>query len=125
MKKKCSKRFRKILDSTKDKKVESFDDALKKIKTNCTTKFDESIDVSFKLNLKQKKEEAGVRTNVNLPNGNGKKVRVAVLCEEGKSAEAKNSGADVVGTENLVTDITNGNINFDKVIQYCLGIVNK
>ena len=125
MKKKCSKRFRKILDSTKDKKVESFDDALKKIKTNCTTKFDESIDVSFKLNLKQKKEEEGVRTNVNLPNGNGKKVRVAVLCEEGKSAEAKNSGADVVGTENLVTDITNGNINFDKVIQYCLGIVNK
>ena len=116
MKKKCSKRFRKILDSTKDKKVESFDDALKKIKTNCTTKFDESIDVSFKLNLKQKKEEAGVRTNVNLPNGNGKKIRVAVLCEDSKVKDAKESGADTCGSENLISDITSGKINFDKLI---------
>ena len=92
MKNKYSKRFKKILDLSKDKKIEIFDDAIKKIKTNCTTKFDESIDVSLKLNLKQKKDEVGIRTNVNLPNGNGKKVKVAVLCEESKVNEAKEAG---------------------------------
>ena len=116
MKKKYSKRFKKILDLSKDKKIEIFDDAIKKIKTNCTTKFDESIDVSLKLNLKQKKDEVGIRTNVNLPNGNGKKVKVAVLCEESKVNEAKEAGAELFGSENLITDITSGKINFDKLI---------
>ena len=68
------------------------------------------------LNLKQKKEEVGLRTVVNLPNGNGKKIKVAVLCEENKVKEAKDSGADLFGSENLVNDITNGKINFDKII---------
>ena len=63
--------------------------AVKKVKANCTTKFDESIDVSLNLNLKQKKEELSLRTVVNLPNGNGKKIKIAVLCEEGKISEAK------------------------------------
>jgi len=116
MKKKYSKRFKKILDLSKDKKIEIFDNALKKIKTNCTTKFDESIDVSFKLNLKQKKDEVGIRTNVNLPNGNGKKIRVAVLCEDSKVNEAKEAGAEIFGSETLITDITSGKINFDKLI---------
>jgi len=116
MKNKYSKRFKKILDLSKDKKIEIFDDAIKKIKTNCTTKFDESIDVSLKLNLKQKKDEVGIRTNVNLPNGNGKKVKVAVLCEESKVNEAKEAGAELFGSENLITDITSGKINFDKLI---------
>ena len=116
MKNKYSKRFKKILDLSKDKKIEIFDDAIKKIKTNCTTKFDESIDVSLKLNLKQKKDEVGIRTNVNSPNGNGKKVKVAVLCEESKVNEAKEAGAELFGSENLITDITSGKINFDKLI---------
>ena len=117
MKNKYSKRFKKILDLSKDKKIEIFDDAIKKIKTNCTTKVDESIDVSLKLNLKQKKDEVGIRTNVNLPNGNGKKVKVAVLCEESKVNEAKEAGAELFGSENLITDITSGKINSSLILE--------
>ena len=82
MRKKISKRYKKLLENSKDKKIETIVDAIKKVKLNCTTKFNESIDVSFKLNLKQKKEETTLRTLVNLPNGNGKKIRIAVLCED-------------------------------------------
>ena len=116
MKIKSSKRFKKILTETKGKKIEVIDTAVKNVKNNCTTKFDESIDVSFNLNLKQKKEEINLRTIVNLPNGNGKKIRVAVLCEDTKIEEAKKSGAELCGSENLINDISNGKINFDKII---------
>ena len=114
--KKLSKRYKKLIDNSKDKKSISFEDAIKLVKKNCTTKFNESIDLSLKLNLKQKKEEVSLRTIVNLPNGNGKKIKVAVLCEDSKLSEAKESGADVSGSENLINDITNGKINFDKLI---------
>ena len=73
MKLKMSKRFKKLSEDSRDKKIETIEEAIKKVKKNCTTKFDESIDVSFNLNLKQKKEEVTLRTSVNLPNGNGKK----------------------------------------------------
>ena len=116
MKKKFSKRYKKLIDSAKGKKVETIEEAIKKVKRNCTTKFNESIDVSFFLNLKNKKEESSLRTIVNLPNGNGKKVRVAVLCEESKIKEAKEAGAEIVGSENLINDIINGKINFDKLV---------
>ena len=116
MKLKASKRYKKLLDSSKERKNQSIEDAIKKVKLNCTTKFDESIDVSFKLNLKQKKEEAALRTIVNLPNGNGKKIKVAVLCEESKMNEAKLSGADLCGSDNLINDSISGKINFDKII---------
>ena len=76
MKIKASKRFKKLIESSKDKKIKSIEDAIKKIKENCTTKFDESIDVSLKLNLKKKKEEITLRTVVNLPIGNGKKLKL-------------------------------------------------
>ena len=111
-----SKRYKILTETSDKKKVETVDDAIKKVKKNCTTKFNESIDVSFFLNLKHKKEEINLRTLVNLPNGNGKKVKVAVLCEESKIKEAKDSGAEIVGFDNLVDDITNGKINFDKLI---------
>jgi large subunit ribosomal protein L1 len=116
MKKKLSKRFKKLVSLISDKKSISIDEAVKNVKINCTTKFDESIDVSCKLNLKQKKDDVGLRTNVNLPNGNGKKVRVAVLCEDTKVSEAKDAGADIFGSENIVSDVTSGKINFDKLI---------
>ena len=96
--------------------MSTVDDAIKLVKKNCNTKFNESIDVSFYLNLKQKKEETNLRTNVNLPNGNGKKIKVAVLCEENKVKEAKDAGAELFGSENLVNDITSGKINFDKLV---------
>ena len=116
MKKIASKRFKKLLEKSKDKKMEIIDEAIKKVKQNCTAKFDESIDVSFMLNLKQKKDEAGLRTVVNLPNGNGKKIKVAVLCEESKVEEAKNAGADLFNSENLIKDITEGKIKFNKLV---------
>ena len=116
MKKKMSKRLKKILDSSKDKKIEKIEDAIKKVKVNCSAKFDESIDVSFNLNLKNKKDDVSLRTIVKLPNGNGKKIKIAVLCEEGKTNEAKDSGADFYNSESLINDITSGKINFDKLV---------
>ena len=116
MKKKFSKRFKKLIESSKDKSSSKIEDVISKVKKNCTTKFDESIDVSLLLNLKQKKDEFNLRTTVNLPNGNGKKITVAVLCEENKIQEAKDSGADLTGSESLINDITAGKINFDKLI---------
>ena len=116
MKKKYSKRFKKLLEISKEKKTLMIEDVISKVKKNCTTKFDESIDVSFLLNIKQKKEKLNLRTVVHLPNGNGKKVKVAVLCEESKVSEAKDSGADIVGAEELIEKVKNGEINFDKCI---------
>ena len=116
MKKKSSKRYKKLLEISKNKKVETLEEAIKKIKNNCTAKFDESIDVSLNLNLKQKKEEVNLRTVVNLPHGNGKKIKIAVLCEENKVKEAKSAGAEIAGHDNLINDITKGIINFDKLI---------
>ena len=116
MKKKFSKRFKKLLETSKEKNPLKIEDVISKVKKNCTTKFDESIDVSFSLNLKQKKDEFNLRTIVNLPNGNGKKVRVAVLCEESKISEAKNSGAELYNSDNLIKDIMSGKIKFDKLI---------
>ena len=116
MKKKSSKRYKKLLESNKIKKIETLEDAIKKVKLNCTTKFNESIDISLTLNLKNKKDEAGLRTTVNLPNGNGKKVKVAVICEDGKNEEAKKSGADFYEAEKLINDINSGKIQFDKLV---------
>ena len=116
MKNKSSKRYKKLLELSKDKKTETLDEAIKKIKNNCTAKFDESIDVCLNLNLKQKKTETNVRTTVNLPHGNGKKIKIAVLCEESKIKEAKDAGAELSGSDNLINDITAGKINFDKLI---------
>ena len=116
MKLKASKRFKKLLEVSKDKKIETIEEAIKKVKNNCTTKFNESIDVSFNLNIKQKKDEVTLRTSVNLPNGNGKKIKVAVLCEDSKIQEAKDGGADLFETDKLVNDIISGKINFDKLV---------
>ena len=116
MKKNTSKRYKKLMDMNKDKKISSLEESIKKVKKSCTAKFDESIDVSLNLNLKQKKEELTLRTVVNLPHGNGKKIKVGVLCEEGKISEAKNSGAEIFGADSFVEEIMSGKIKFDKLI---------
>ena len=116
MKKKFSNRFKKLLETSKEKDSLKIEDVISKVKKNCTTKFDESIDVSFSLNLKQKKNEFNLRTIVNLPNGNGKKIRVAVLCEESKISEAKSSGAEIYNADILIKEIESGKIKFDKLI---------
>ena len=116
MRKKLSKRFKKLMEVPKDTKTLIIDDAISKVKNNCTTKFNESIDVSLLLNLKKKNEKFNLRTVVNLPNGNGKKIRVAVLCEESKISEAKSSGAELFDSELLIKDIAAGKIKFDKLV---------
>ena len=77
---------------------------------------DESIDLSFQINNKQKKGEINIRTVVNLPGGTGKKVKVAVVCEEAKSSEAKSAGADIVGGDDFIEKIKAGEMNFEKLI---------
>ena len=115
--KKSSKRYRGILKtSIRDKKV-AVKEALDLIKKNSNTKFDESIDVSLKINLKQSKGgDLSLRTVINLPNGSGKKNKVAVLCEPDKIDEAKKTGADVVGSDDLIEKIAAGKISFTKLV---------
>jgi len=115
--KKKSKRYKEILkNSMKDKKVDT-KEALDLVKRNSTTKFDESIDVSLKINLKQSKGgDFSLRTVVNLPNGSGKKNKVAVLCETDKIDEAKKAGADVAGSDDLIEKIAAGKFDFTKLV---------
>ena len=111
-----SKRYKKLPKNTKDLSSDSIDKILSSVKNNCTTKFDESIDLNFKINNKQKKSEVNLRTVVNLPGGSGKTVKVAVVCEETKSQEANDSKADLVGGDELIEKIKNGELNFEKLI---------
>ena len=112
----ASKRYKKLPEKTSELPPESIEKLLPKIKSNCTTKFDESLDLSFQINNKQKKGEINIRTVVNLPGGSGKKVKVAVVCEDAKSAEAKNAGADIVGGDDFIEKIKAGELNFEKLI---------
>ena len=111
-----SKRFKKLPEKTNILPAESIDKVLASIKKNCTTKFDESVDLNFQINNKQKKNEINIRTVVNLPGGTGKNVKVAVVCEDSKSAEAKSAGADIVGGDDFIDKIKAGEINFEKLI---------
>ena len=111
-----SKRFKKLPKNTNTLKSEPINNLLSKVKANCTTKFDESLDLSILINNKQKKNEINLRSMVNLPSGTGKKVKVAVVCEESKSKEAKDAGADFVGGDDLNEKIKNGDMNFEKLI---------
>ena len=111
-----SKRFNKLPEKTKSLSSEVIEKLLKEIKNNCTTKFDESVDLSIQINNKQKKSEINIRTVVNLPGGTGKKVKVAVVCEDAKVSEAKTAGADIVGGDEFIEKIKNGQMDFEKLI---------
>ena len=111
-----SKRYKKLPENTSSLTAEVIEKLLPTIKKNCTTKFDESVDLSFQINNKQKKNEINIRTVVNLPGGTGKKVKVAVVCEETKSSEAKSAGADIVGGDDFIEKIKTGEMNFEKLI---------
>ena len=115
--KKRSKRYRSLLKAeTKGKKL-STKEILELVKNSSNLKFDESVDVSLKINLKQSKGgDFSLRTVVKLPNGSGKKEKVAVLCEPEKIEEAKKSGAEVFGSDDLIEKIAAGKLNFTKLI---------
>ena len=115
--KKKSKRFKEILKNSKDFKSKDVKEILELIKKNSTAKFDESIDVSLRIGLKQSKGgDFSLRTVTQLPSGTGKKIKVAVLCEPDKTEEAKKSGADIAGSDDLIEKIASGKFDFDKLI---------
>ena len=111
-----SKRFKKLPEKTSDLPAEVIEKILPIIKKNCTTKFDESVDLSFQINNKQKKGEVNIRTVINLPGGSGKKIKIAVVCEDAKIQDAKDAGADIVGGDDFVEKIKSGELNFEKLI---------
>ena len=114
---KKSKRYKELLKSSvKDKKL-ALKEIVEIVKKNSNVKFDESIDVSLRINLKQSKGgDFSLRTVIKLPNGSGKKEKIAVLCEADKIDEAKKSGADVFGSDDLIEKIALGKFNFTKLI---------
>ncbi len=111
-----SKRFKKLPEKTTELPSEVIEKLIPVVKKNCTTKFDESVDLNFQINNRQKKSEINIRTVVNLPGGTGKKIKVAVVCEDTKSDEAKSAGADIVGGDEFIEKIKNGEMNFEKLI---------
>ena len=114
--KKRSKRY-KLIEKKKLKEKLNFNKSLDLVKETCTSKMDESIDLSIKINTKQSKGgDFNLRTVVKLPHGNGKKFKIAVLCEQEKVEEAKKIGADVAGSQDLLDKMSSGELNFDKLI---------
>ena len=114
---KRSKRYKELLKSVVKEKKFELKEIVDLVKKNSTTKFDESIDVSLKINLKQSKGgDLSLRTVVKLPNGSGKKSKIAVLCEPDKIEEAKKSGAEIYGSEDLIEKISSGKFDFTKLI---------
>ena len=111
-----SKRYKKLPEKTKELPAETIDKVLSAVKSNCTVKFDESVDLSFQINNKQKKSEINIRTVINLPGGTGKKVKIAVVCEDTKIQEAKEAGAEIVGGDELIEKIKGGDLTFEKLI---------
>ena len=111
-----SKRYKKLPEKTRDLQSEAVEKLIPILKQNCTTKFDESLDLSLQINNKQKKNEINIRTVINLPGGSSKDVKVGVVCEENKSQEAKDAGAEIVGGDEIIEEIKSGNINFEKLI---------
>ena len=111
-----SKRFKKLPTKTTTIEPALIEKLIPTVKSNCTTKFDESIDLNLQINNKQKKGEINLRTVVNMPEGTGKKIKVGVVCEEAKAKEASDAGADIVGGDDFIEKIKDGNLNFEKLI---------
>ena len=111
-----SKRYKELPKATKSITSNTIDKLIPTIKKNCTTKFNESIDLNLQINNKQKKSEINLRTVANMPSGTGKKIKVAVVCEETKLSEAKDAGADIVGGEDFIEKMKEGKLDFEKLI---------
>ena len=113
---KKSKRYQSLLKDLDQTKTFKIEEAVKLIKDRSKTKFVESIDVSLNLNMDKSKTDQTLRTTVDLPHGNGKKIDIAVICSNDKIEDAKASGASKVGSDDLVESISNGKIDFDILV---------
>ncbi len=110
------KRINKAREGVDRVKLYPVDEAVKMVKERASAKFDESVEIAMNLGVDPKHADQMVRGVVNLPNGTGRSVRVAVFARGAKADEAKAAGADVVGAEELVTIVQGGTIDFDRCI---------
>src|SRR5579862_6789415 len=124
---KATKRFGKTLQGLDSTKVYSVEDAVKLVKERATAKFDETIEVAINLGVDPRHADQMVRGVVSLPNGTGRKLRVAVFAKGPKADEAKAAGADIVGAEDLAEKVQKGEIDFDRCIATpdMMGIVGR
>lgn len=113
---KAGKRIRKIREGLDSTKTYNLADAVKSVQEFSNCKFDETVEICMNLGVDPKHSDQIVRGMVQLPNGTGKTIRVAVFARDAKADEAKKAGADIVGAEDLMEDIQKGNMNFDRVI---------
>lgn len=111
-----TKRLKKVYETRDALQEFSVADAVKNVKENATAKFDETIDIAMNLGVDPRHADQNVRGMVQLPNGTGKNVRVAVFAKGDKAEEAKKAGADIVGDEDLVAKIQKGEMDFDRCI---------
>jgi large subunit ribosomal protein L1 len=111
-----SRRHKENVEKTKNKIYSSLDEAIDILKDTSTTKFVESVELHANLNIDPKYADQQLRTTVTLPHGIGKELTIAVLTNDENFEEAKNAGAEIVGNDELIEDITKGNINFDLLI---------
>ena len=111
-----AKRVTKNLDGLDRNKAYSIEDAVKLVKSRANAKFDETIEVAMNLGVDPRHADQMVRGVCNLPNGSGRKVRVAVFAKGPKADEAKKAGADIVGAEDLFEIVNKGTIDFDRCI---------
>jgi large subunit ribosomal protein L1 len=111
-----SKRYQALVKDFDKLKALKIEDAVKVIKEKAKAKFVESFDVSFLLAVDKSKPDSVLRTTVDLPNGNGKKIKIAVICPNDKIEEAKSAGADIAGSEDLIETINSGKIDFDVLV---------
>src|SRR6202789_3899983 len=110
------KRVIKAREGVERTKLYTLQDAVKLVRSNATAKFDETVELSINLGVDPKHADQMVRGVVNLPNGTGRTLRVAVFARGAKAEEARNAGADVVGAEDLVATVQGGTIEFDRCI---------
>ena len=113
---KISKKRKALLEKIDTKKRYSIKEAIELLPELKSAKFDETVEVAFNLNVDPRHADQMIRGSVILPNGTGKKVRVAVFAKDAKADEAREAGADIVGSTDLIEQIQEGNINFDTVI---------
>ncbi|MGD0188466.1 MAG: 50S ribosomal protein L1 [Roseiarcus sp.] len=110
------KRILKGREAVERTKLYKLDEAVKLVKTNASAKFDETVEIAINLGVDPKHADQMVRGVVNLPNGTGRTLKVAVFARGAKADEARAAGADIVGAEDLVTTVQGGTIEFDRCI---------
>jgi len=110
------KRIENIKKGIDLKKEYTIEEAVKILKEKSNAKFDETVEIHIKLGIDPKKAEQNVRGTTPLPNGTGKKIRVAVITKGEKLIEAKESGADIIGSTELIEEISKGKIDFDVLV---------